>query len=995
MLCGLMAARPSIGQDVLHFESYGIDDGLSQSTVWSIAQDRNNFLWLGTADGICRFDGYNFTTYRDNGDDTHSVNGGEYYKTYVDSTKALWVISQNGISLYNDNKDNFTRIFSCDKNRSSPGYNHIFGEDKDYIWAGLSGYGIVKIDKRTYKSACISIPPSFSQSFTSWRSGLVCEGKVWIGAYYGGLYIYDIKSGILTQKSNLYISKLINLNHSEVIATTDTDLILINKHDYSYRSAGNVKALLHKYETINDLHIDAGGDIEIASSKGLFYIDGVTWQLKKKIQSFVPGQAHSYTYIECLFADRSGNLWVGTNGDGLKKIAPTYKKFRLYSSFNDGGNVVKAIYADRKNLYVGYFNTGLDIFDREKGFIRNVSVFNKCGIQLNHVFGITPIDSSSLIILPVAEQFLYAYAPLTAKISPLTAPVAQALPGVKKINNINPFITRQGNTIYTILYDKVLSFDVSAQGAIKSSLVQAFPGEELTCCFKDRNNVLWVGSHSGLFYIAGGVVHYKNVLPQQAHVKTINEDNLGNTWIGTVKGIYLLDSNKRQVACYTEKNALANQFVYGILKDNDGNMWFSHNKGLSEYKPATRRFRHYTQEDGLQSSEFNTGAYFKSEDGALFFGGINGTNCFYPAEIRDNPNAPVTRITSIKLFDEPLQTDSAYWSKSVLELPYNQNSLSFDFVATEFTNPRKNQYAYMMQGIDKTWIKSGDKHFARYPALPPGDYIFKVKASNNDGVWQLQPTELHIKIVAPFWQTLWFRLLLVLTGTGIVSGAMITIQRFRSRNKRRADELQLKIRNERERISRDLHDSVGTQLSLISNNMEWIAYPIKEFTEEERQDRLKHITQRSKEVIATLRDSIWVLNKETITIEEFADKLKSFIHAQLQLHTLTTFRYNETITQNITLSPNEALNLFRICQEGISNALKYAEATELHVLVEDGNDRYSIQIADNGCGFEPTNNNATKGYGLHNMKHRAKDINATLTLISAIGEGTKFTIAKN
>jgi signal transduction histidine kinase len=685
---------------------------------------------------------------------------------------------------------------------------------------------------------------------------------------------------------------------------------------------------------------------------------------------------------------------VGTNGDGLKKIVASNKKFKLYSSFNDSSNIAKSIYADKRSIYVGYFNNGLDIFDREKGFTRNSSMIHVPGVALNHVFALASIDSQLLMLNLVGDQFLYTYATASGKITPLSQLLRQILPGFEKKPNINPFLVRQDNVIYAVLYDCLMSFDVSTPAEIKPLSVYEFSGEPLTCCFKDKRGVLWIGSQNGLFYVEGGVKHDKNILKELVQVKTINQDNAGNTWVGTVKGIYVLDRSKKQVASYNEKNGLASQFIYGLLKDTDGDIWFSHNKGLSRYQFASRSFRHYTREDGLQSNEFNTGAYYKSADGALFFGGLNGTNGFYPREIKDNPNIPSTRIISIKLFDTLLKTDTAYWCKQVITLPYNQNSLSFDFVATEFTNPKRNKYTYMMQGIDQRWIEASDKHFARYPALSPGNYIFKVKASNNDGVWQKEPTEVRIIIVPPFWQTLWFRMLLVLLSIGTITGAIIMVQRFRDRKRRRTEELERKIRDERERISRDLHDSVGTQLSLISNNIEWIAYPLKEFTEAERAEKLKYLNLKSREVIATLRESIWALNKEAITIEEFSDKLKAFIQKQLLLYPHITLHYKERIDERLVLGPNEALNLFRICQEGISNSLKYAEASVLQVTIEAEDKYYTIIIADDGKGFETGNSDSLHGHGLGNMNHRAAEINSKLEILSEPGKGTRFIISK-
>ena len=407
----------------------------------------------------------------------------------------------------------------------------------------------------------------------------------------------------------------------------------------------------------------------------------------------------------------------------------------------------------------------------------------------------------------------------------------------------------------------------------------------------------------------------------------------------------------------------------------------------------TKEFRHYYKEDGLQSSEFNSNAYFKAADGTLFFGGLNGINAFDPREIHDNPNVPPVKITSIKLFDEPLKTDTAYWNIHSLTLPYMQNSLSFEFAAPEFTNAGNNQYAYTMDGVDNAWIKSGDKRFARYPALPPGQYTFRVKASNSDGVWQQVPTEIQITILPPFWQRLWFRIAIALLLIAGIAGVIYSLQKQKHQRQIRSLELQQKIQLERERISRDLHDNVGTQLSLISNNIEWVAHPLKTITEEEKAEKLQFVNETARDIIATLRETIWALNKHEIPLEEFSDKLKSFVQKQLVMYPEIELNFIERIEQSIILGPSEALNLFRICQEAIANALKYANAAVIDIEIVSGEGKYKVSITDNGRGFDITAVSPAVQNGLENMKHRAQDIDSRLD-IQTNSSGTKITVTK-
>ncbi len=980
------------GQDNDIFSSYGVDDGLPQSTIWSIVEDRHGFLWIGTSDGVCRFDGYNFTSYRNDPKDSNSILGGLYFRFYKDSSSNLWIISQNGISLYNDVKDNFIKIFTYEKEYPSPNYNSIFGEDAQYIWAGISTYALIKIDKHTHKVVAIKDAgyANFSE-FASWQSGFISKGKIWSAGSNTDCYVYDINTAKLNRIPVPYLYKIVDFNDSEVLAATFKELILFNKNDLSYKTIPFI--FCQKSEGgVTDIFIESDSTIILTCPQGLFYVDTHSWKVTKCIQSFTRGQKRSYKYLQCIYKDISGNLWVGSNGDGLKKITAPYKRFKYYSSFKETGNLVKAIYADNTNLYVGYFDNGLDIFNKQTGFIRNVPLLSPVSPQ-NNLYTITSLDSSHLLFNQSNENFLSSYCLTDYTLSLLSPVISRVLPNFRELANSYPFFLKNGNIIYTVLGEYLISLDVSSPTNIRAEIVHQFSGNILVCAYKDSEGKIWVGALNGAFCIENETAK-KIALPEVVLVKTINEDAKGNIWVGTIRGIYVLDNKGSILHYYSETNGLSNQFIYGILRDEDGNMWFSHNKGLSVYKSKTNTFRHYTKDDGLQSNEFNTGAYFKAADGELFFGGINGVNSFYPREIIDNPHAPKVVITSIQLFDQPLKTDTSYWNIHSLNFLYTQNSLSFEFAGIEFTNPLKNQYAYMMEGLDNDWINVGDKRFARYAALPPGNYTFKVKASNGDGTWQNTPTMIQITISPPFWQTIWFRLLCVLLLVGIITGIILLIQRQRHKRQIRAMELQQKIQLERERISRDLHDNVGTQLSLISNNIEWVTHPLKVISEYEKSDKLQFVNNTARDIISTLRETIWALNKEQISLEEFTDKLKAFTQKQLTIYPGIELDIIEDAKDTVILGPSEALNLFRICQEAITNALKYANATKITIMFQSNGEKYKISIADNGKGFDTNLVNPALQNGLENMKYRAKDILGILEIRTGIGEGTTITVTK-
>lgn len=970
------------------YTSYGVDDGLSQSSVWSIVQDKQGFLWVGTSDGICRFDGYKFTVYRGGGGNSNTITGGTYIKFYIDSNSELWTISQNGVCHYDRIKDRFIEVFSHRKYYSGD-YNCIIGEDSQCVYAGMARYGIVKINKRTKET--ISIANNVVSGISSWLNGALNKGDVWVLGSGAGCAVYHMGSGKLEKLPFADVTVVHSFNDSTLIFASYNEVVLLNKYDNSYKRIP-IRLGDKANEHITGILPLSAKEVMLVSQSGVFYIDAVRWQVKRHVQSFARGEQNTFSYVQCVYKDRSGNIWLGTNGDGLRKLTAPNKHFKYYLSNNPKSSLVRALYADRQHLYIGYYAAGMSVYSRDSGFVRS-EVINAASHNSNSVFGITAVDTANLLLRIDAKQSILSYSLKEKRQKDLSAAFVNILKDPQTFSS-HPFFLRDSNTIYiNVGGHSVFSFDATSLTDIKPRVIVDIKGETINCGYIDSKGTLWFGTMNCLYYMEGDKCQ-KCPLPELVHIKSINQDKSGRMWVGSVKGIYIIDSNRKLVQHYSERNALSSQFIYGILRDDAGNMWFSHNKGLSVYRAASGTFRHYTKDDGLQSNEFNTGAYFKAADGELFFGGIAGTNSFYPQEIRDNPHAPVTVITNIKLFDTPLKTDSAYWNIRSLRFSYLQNSLSFEFAALEYTNPKSNQYAYMMEGVDKDWIIVGDERVARYSALPPGNYIFKVKAANNDGLWQEQPTTISIAIIPPFWQQWWFLILGGLILIVCLSVIITWIQRIRHRREIRALELRQKIQLERERISRDLHDTVGTQLSLISNNIEWVAHPLKEISDNEKAEKLQFVNDTARDIIGTLRETIWALNKQQITLEEFSDKLKAFVQKQLSIYPEINLNFNEQIDQNIVLGPSEALDMFRICQEAIANALKYANAGVIDITIAGAEGKYRLTIDDDGKGFDINSVDPAIQNGLENMKFRAQDAGSILEIRSEKGKGTHITITK-
>lgn len=985
------------------FTNYGVNEGLIQSSIDEITQDANDFLWVGTAGGLCRFDGYKFYHYKQSGQDKHAIPSDRGFHFYTDRSGKLWVISYFGISKYNSLEDNFDNLFVYTPKNVITIENHIFGEDEEFIWAGLCSYGIVKIHKKTGRIINTNLTKSSERpTINVWYHGFLEKESLWIvdnnESNKPVFSIYNTQ----TQKTDtlpIAVTDIINLNDSEVLGLSGKNILRINKKTLAYTSI-----------SINDNGTDpnilsmvkeSAEDVLLCSpTKGLFYLNIRSGLITKHINFTDPENKKSVLSAKCAFKDRSGNTWIGSNSIGLQKMTASFKKFRLYRSEIVNGNNIFSVYADSLYTYIGAQGHGISVFKRNDGFLKNIAINRSTPAIVNNAISIAGWKNNKLLIITNntiqnKNNLLVSFNKVTEKITLLNKEVQNAFAQYWGRGNLRHFlIPDKEKTYLTNAGEYLISLAECKPGIFCPTVIHQFQGETLSATFRDKTGLLWVGTYQYL-YLQTKPGWEKITLPKIVEIKNINQDLEGNIWIATPNEIYVLNSNHKIIHKYTEENGLSNGHVYGILRDDDGNMWFSHNQGLTVYKWIEKKFINYNKNDGLQSAEFNAGAFFKAKDGELFFGGINGVTSFYPSEILANPNTPAVKITGIKVFDLPYQTDTAYWNIRKLVLPYTDNTLSFEFTLPEFTNPVKNTFSIMMENVDHTWINSGDRRFTRYAGLQPGHYVFKVKATNNDGIGGKEITSIDITIVPPFWQRFWFIALVILCFVLLSIGIGIWIQKIRQAKAIQALEVQHKIQLERERISRDLHDNVGTQLSLISKNIEGAIDPSQNISDTERLQNLSAISLTSKEVIFTLRETIWALNKEEISLEELSDKLKAFSQKVFALNRNCHLLFNENITdEKVVLSPSEAIHLFRICQEAITNSLKYANARAIDITINSEKGRYSICISDDGIGFETGITKTTAHYGLENMKFRADEIACDFNIDTMPGKGTKISISK-
>jgi signal transduction histidine kinase len=403
-----------------------------------------------------------------------------------------------------------------------------------------------------------------------------------------------------------------------------------------------------------------------------------------------------------------------------------------------------------------------------------------------------------------------------------------------------------------------------------------------------------------------------------------------------------------------------------MLGDEQDNLWLSTNHGLVKFDTRRGKFQSYDVNDGLQSNEFNTGAYFQNQSGEMFFGGVNGFTVFHPAQIQNNPYRPPVVLTAFKKFDKAAELDSAIAAIKCLELSYKENFFAFEFAALDYTAPEKNRYAYRLEGFDRNWVEAGARRYASYTNLDPDAYVFRVKGSNNDGLWNETGAAVKIIITPPIWKTWWFR---ILAASSII-GLLGLIYRYRVNRL-------LEMERLRVRIASDLHDDIGATLTKISLHSELIQ---ESADPDEVRGSLRKIGAMSRELVTTMSDIVWSIDARNDTLGNLVDRMRDFATGVLSVQTTAIDFHCAGLDMQKKLPVNFRQNIYLIFKEAINNIAKHAEASHVDVEIKNINGHFNMAIRDDGKGWRENDYTKLSGHGLRNMKMRAARIGGDLNI---------------
>lgn len=833
-ICIVLYGLLAISQKKYSFEHLTKKDGLSQGTVNCILKDSRGFMWFGTNDGLNKYDGSTIEIFRHKTNDPGSLSNNLILSIVEDQNDRLWISSFDGtlqyFDLINSTLNSYLNLFPGDTN--ALGKKTIYKvcyQNPDIIWAASTNC-IFKLDLKNFKISKFSndqLTPALPWGNIT---DVVYDeiGRIWFGTQRSGMYYIDLPSDkichvpeIVSENPPANIPEITTLSigaDSNIwIGTFGNYIYVLNPKTFEVENIkyNDYEPLLNN-EVVFVLSIEADNDssVWIGSNGGGVQLMNV-FTRKVQVIDYNPNDPKGILSLnnKSFHIDENNCIWIGDNGFGLSYYFPFAKEFRTLTKGSgplDGlqFSSIRSVYKDEENiLWVGGYG-GLSFFNEDLKLI-------------NHYFNSRPVylifpdilDSNSLWVCYEGGELLL--------INKKTGTI------LRDINENTHFPNGIiGRGVYSVVLDGQKGFWVGTNNALNyidrktfkvtsisySDPKNFIPYGRLRAMLLDSKKRFWIGSMEGglsvRFKPDESFVHLKNVEEDKSSISSnsilcIFESLDGKIYIGTDKGLNRYDDENNRFETFSMENGLPNDVIYGILEDDDSNLWLSTNEGLSKFNPKTDSFRNYDFQDGLSGNEFNSGAYFKDNQGIMYFGGIDGLTYFNPEAIHDNPVKPRIHLTFLKKGNEIVKLDPPICKRKEITIQYNEPIISIGFTALNYYKPNKTRYAYRLS-VDNTgeWIDLQHKNTIEFNQLRAGTYTLQIIASNNDQVWNKEGHELIIHVIPPVWQRWWFIIMIILLISS--SAIFFIILRFRL------------IKNQNLKLENEVR--IRTQKLVIANN---------------------------------------------------------------------------------------------------------------------------------------------------------------------------------
>ncbi|MFD1256078.1 two-component regulator propeller domain-containing protein [Mucilaginibacter terrae] len=830
-----------------NFTAISSKDGLSSNTVTAILKDSYGFVWFGTEDGLTKFDGLDYTIYRHKPKDSTSLWSSEINSLYEDRSGRLWVATSGSLHLFDRKHNNFHHYKSNNEVNSFSNdiVRSVYGDFEGKIWVATLG-GLNKLDPVTGKVTKFgdqrNVPAEVGRQpvlkvFEDSRK------RMWIGTK-SGLYQYNRQTGNFlayqpdkndpASLAGGLVKAIAEDYKGNIWVGTNGGLSRLlpdGRHFYNIKEQGTYPGKLSS-NTIYALAAAGRDALWIGTEVGLNILNLQTGA----VDHYLPDGRNVYSLsgksVRSILVDKQGIYWLGLYVAGVNKYDSNLTFFNLkksnpYDPFGlSSGFVTSFAQGNGNNIFVGTDGGGLSSFNTQNGLFKHYSITSarkKDGSQLS-ILALTKTTDGNLWIGTFQDGLI--------RVNPANGSVKQFLEGAGNttINNNDVFCLKQDRSGKLWVGTNGGSINVYDSGSQTFKVFLPFPGTNnkdklplngyIRDFEEDEYGRMWIASHGTGIAIYDPKNKSFTALSRHAHnlpsnlIQTLYKDSKGNMWAGTGDGLLKIDVLTKQVETFGEAQGLSDGIIHKILEDKAGIIWFSTNKGVSWINPNRKIVTNYNSFNGLQSGSFERGAGIIDHNGMIFFGGAEGFNYFQPhLGIRINKNPTPVVFTSLKIgAKEITSTDSDILIADIsiannIHLNYKQN-FSISYIGLNFTGTRQNRYYYRLKGFDKDWVNAGSKTTAYYTNLSPGEYVFEVKAGNNNGILNKESKSIIIIIQPPFWKTIYAYIFYVL-----VFCSLLLLLRYRGIKKLRIAFKQEEAKREAER----LHDLDRLKIKFLTN----------------------------------------------------------------------------------------------------------------------------------------------------------------------------------
>ena len=980
------------------FQNISIDDGLSQNSVVDIVQDSLGFMWFATQDGLNRYDGNEFRIFPKSFDDITSSSDSKLGRLYIYDQNLFMITKGGNLEIMDLTTENVSEVENFKSGEKIPFVTALLIESMDKIWIGTEDSGLYLMDsERRLKRHLSKESPPRNQLASNKINRLFRSdsGKLWVLGdngitevseagtsfhlpgvkvntmledFTGRMWVGTLGNGMYSKTRKL--ADFVHLNRIGKDAHIPTDLI------------------------VESLHMDASNRLWIGTyGDGLFTLGGKQYELVQYLPDRKNPGAIGFQDVLSIFADDKGGIWIGTDGGGISFYHESFKEFNLLSYHKVPEDVaveqVRSITSDDQGfVWIGTSGNGFTRFDPKTEELRTYSLqpFKPSINNYNRIVALHADRAGDLWIGTHGNGTVV----MDRETGEFKKWFTTEAEGEEKLpdNTIWCFLDAGDNRIWAGSRHAGLLLIHKEKGLIKRYCRNKSAQHNITAITKINDSILALGYEKKgikLFNIRTGkskavAVQYISEYLDQIEIKSLYYLN-DWLWAGTAgKGILATNLRTGKSKIFSEKDGLPNNMIYGIVEENSRKIWVSSNKGLFRltYKKSQEddleidKLNLFTQTNGLQSNEFNTGAYHKSRDGKLYFGGIKGLNYFKPEELPVKRDRTRVVISEAMVDNTPIKSEKLITYTSDLSLPYSRNSVALNYTALDYVFPERINYSYRLEGYDNHWISAGNRKYTAYTNLPPGEYTFKVKLSENIAT-EGSVTALGISIATPYWQAWWFILTVVMLILAILYGIYAN----------RISQL-LELQKVKDTISADLHDDLGSRLTTVH-----LLSAISRTKFKNNPEMDKVLNNIDKEIYASseaLDEIVWNIRMTDEDLTDIIAKIRRYVSEALETQGLQYAIKTQDDFEPYQMQMQKRREMFLICKELINNIRKHAEATKVEMSIRREGNMLYVSVKDDGCGFDPVEK--THRNGIANIRKRVKKWNGKTSIQSVRGEGT-------